>query len=131
MLINLSNHPVDSWSESQREAGIQQFGTVVDVPFPEIPPELELNEISKMAEDYVEKCTRMIKEESVRNVDSKNAVHVMGEMTFVYQFVQKISEQGIECLAATSRRIVVEEKNGTKVSRFEFVRFRAYTEELY
>ena len=65
------------------------------------------------------------------NADSKNAVHVMGEMTFVYQFVQKISEQGVECLAATSRRIVVEENNGTKVSRFEFVRFRAYTEELY
>lgn len=133
MLINLTNHPVESWSESQRVAAEKQFGEIIDVPFPQIEPDAELNEVIELVADYLKKCVDMLgKIPKVGNSFGKeNAIHIMGEMTFVYHFVQKISELGIVCLAATSRRIVEEEKNGTKVSRFEFVRFRAYTDELF
>lgn len=55
-----------------------------------------------------------------------NAIHVMGEMTFVYQFVKQASAVGLRCVASTTERIAVDKPDGTKVSEFRFVRFREY-----
>jgi len=40
--------------------------------------------------------------------------------------VRKLQQIGIVCVAATTRREVVEQTGGTKTTRFNFVRFREY-----
>lgn len=117
MFINLSNHPSSSWSENQLEAA-EQFGEVVDIPFPDISPEAGEKEMNSIVEDYVEKIL------SYRN-DKEITVHVMGEMTFTYALVMRLKALGIHCVASTTNRIVKEEE-GKKISEFKFVQFREY-----
>ena len=133
MLINLSNHSLSSWSDKQKIVAQQQFGQIVDLAFPSIQPEAGLKQVKSLATAYVQKCLEMLgdkaTDEHARPI--QQAVHIMGEMTFVYQFIRQISEYGILCVASTSNRIVETEENGRKISRFEFVRFRAFTNELF
>jgi len=134
MLINLSNHPLPKWSENQRQAAEQQFGRIVDLPFPVVPTDAGLEQVVQLVEAHVEKCLQIISENDQSagaEKGNKNAIHIMGEMTFVYQFVKKMSEQGILCVASTTKRIVEEKPDGTKLSRFEFVRFRPYTQDFF
>jgi len=55
------------------------------------------------------------------------AVHIMGELTFCFAMVARLQKAGVTCLASTTRRETVENGDGSKTSRFEFVRFREYT----
>jgi len=50
----------------------------------------------------------------------------MGEMTFTCALVSRLMVEGIECIASTSERIVIEMGNGQKQAAFLFVRFRTY-----
>ncbi len=45
MLINLSNHPLSNWSEKQRQAAEQQFGQIVNLPFPTVPTDADLAQV--------------------------------------------------------------------------------------
>lgn len=117
MFINLTNHPSSLWSEDQLAAA-EHFGEVVDIPFPDISPEADEEEINSMAEDYVEKIL------SYGN-DKDITVHVMGEMTFVYALVMRLKALGITCVASTTERMV-KEVDGKKISEFKFVQFREY-----
>ena len=129
MLINLSNHPLKTWSDQQKQEAEQQFGRIVDLQFPAIAPESDLDEINKIAEEYVDICLKQIAQE--KQTSQQKAIHVMGEMTFVYQFVKMMSELGVVCVASTTRRIVVTEEQNEKTSKFEFVRFRPYSLEFF
>lgn len=132
MLINLSNHPLSKWSEKQRQAAEGQFGKIVDLPFPIVPTDAALDKVIQLVEAKVEKCMKiLVEKQGISRNENQDAVHIMGEMTFVYQFVNKMSEQGILCVASTTERIAEEKPDGTKWSRFEFVQFRPYTEELF
>jgi CRISPR-associated protein Csx16 len=51
---------------------------------------------------------------------------VQGEFTLAHALVRRLQQKGIVCLAATTRREVVEQSAGIKTTRFEFVRFREY-----
>lgn len=117
MLLNLSNHPSTAWSEEQLRAGREQYSEVQDMPFPNVPPEADLEEVGRLAADYAHRICAL----SPRLL----AVHVMGEMTFTYQLVSLLREAGVMCVASTTVRDVVEE-DGVKISRFRFVRFRPY-----
>jgi hypothetical protein len=55
-----------------------------------------------------------------------HAIHLMGEMTFVYQFVQRATAAGLRCIASTTERRTVDHPDGSKTSEFCFVRFRNY-----
>jgi hypothetical protein len=57
--------------------------------------------------------------------DTKNAVHIMGEMTFTFRLITVLKKAGIFCIAATTKRNVVQEGNA-KISYFEFIQFREY-----
>lgn len=52
----------------------------------------------------------------------------MGEMTFVYQFVKRMSALGVLCVAATTERLVEETNHGEKYAQFRFIKFRTYQE---
>lgn len=119
MLINLSNHPIAEWSEKQLRQAITQYGEVIDIPFPAIPPEADSDEVRQLALDVVSSICG-------KNINEKFTVHIMGELTFVYTAVQLFHQRGIDCIASTSLRKVSLLVNGEKVSRFHFVRFREY-----
>lgn len=130
MLINLSNHPFQSWSSKQKKIAQAEFGIVVDLPFPEIPPDFSLQAVIELIQLSSEKCFLLLSQ--IRNnPEGRHGIHVMGEMTFVYQFVKFMTEQGIMCVASTTNRIVTSELNGTKTTQFEFVQFRPYSGELF
>lgn len=121
MLINLSNHPSTDWDKNQVDAAIKLFGSVSDLNFPAIDPEWDLDIVSKTALQYARLCLGKLEKIS----DSSNAIHVMGELTFCFQFARLMQQQGIPCLASTTQRMSEITKKG-KLSQFVFIRFRNY-----
>jgi hypothetical protein len=115
MLLNFSNHSFDKWDKLQQENALINFHEVVDMTFPMINPKANNHEIDLLVEDYFAEITKLIPQ----------AVHIMGELTFTYRMVTKLKNAGITCIASTTKRNVIE-KDGAKVSRFEFVKFREY-----
>jgi hypothetical protein len=116
MLINLSNHPTTKWSTAQQSTAEYYYHhTIEDIPFPDINPEWNKDEIGRLATEY--RDTILLKNPA--------AVHIMGEMTFTYALVTLLKDAGIKCIASTTDRIV-EEVDGKKVATFRFVQFREY-----
>ena len=115
MLLNLSNHPSSKWSTAQKQIALEQYGTIKDIPFPNIPPEYDNVAVKKMANAYFEKIIRL----------QPKAVHLMGEMTFTYTLVKQLKANKIICIAATTERLVVE-KGDKRIVQFNFFRFRKY-----
>lgn len=119
MFINISNHPVANWSQKQIDEA-KKFGEIIDYPFPVVEAEWGENDICKLAEEVI------------RDVSAhKDAVLlIQGEFTLTYQLVKLAKELGMHAVAACSDRVtqecVNEDGSSTKVSRFEFVRFREY-----
>ena len=116
MIINLSNHPSESWSEEQLAAS-QEYGEIVDINFPNINPEFSSSMVSELADEAVATIT---------SYDKDVIVHIMGEMTFTYAVVFRLKALGITCLASTTERNTVTMPDGKKVSEFKFVQFREY-----
>jgi hypothetical protein len=123
MLINLSNHPLENWAKTQNDAANSKYGEVLDILFPSINPNYEAKEIQELASEYYSKIMLILKNNYKK--DQKNAIHIMGELTFVYNLVKQLKSSGITCIASTSHRIV-EEKDGKKIVQFNFVKFREY-----
>lgn len=118
MLINLSNHPSHLWSEEQLSAA-STYGEIMDIPFPNIDANGDEQYIDTLASVYEDKILHWPE-------NTKIYVHVMGEMTFVYAFVARMQNHQIPCVASTTKRIVIESKDGKKESIFQFVKFRRY-----
>jgi hypothetical protein len=81
----------------------------------------------------VQKCQALIqqqapsdKQQATSNKRPESAIHVMGEMTFVHQFVKRATAAGLRCVASTTERLAVDHPDGSKTSEFRFVRFRDY-----
>jgi len=121
MLVNLSNHPSEKWSLQQSEAA-KLYGSVVNLPFPAIDPEAETHEIESLAESYEIKVRQLLSVET----SGLQAVHIMGELTFCFALVVRLQKVGITCLASTTRRHTADHADGSKTTRFGFVRFREY-----
>lgn len=120
MLINLTNHPYSSWEETQKEAS-HKFGECIDLPFPEIDPNADEISIEIITEEYYNKIIDLTNKHN-----STPIVHLMGEMTFLYSMANKLREEGIRCIASTSKRNTVDIGDGQKTITFSFVRFRDY-----
>ena len=120
MLLNLSNHPSATWSPEQLGAAQRDYGQVLDMPFPAVPPQADLDEVRLLSEKTYAAVRRLAAQHPTLTV------HLMGEMTLVYQLLDMLRNSGIPCVASTSERIVREEADGRKVSQFRFVRFRPY-----
>ena len=118
MLINLTNHPSTQWSAEQQEAA-KAFGVIVDLPFPNVDPDGDESYISDLADDYLSRILALADGKPV-------TVHLMGEMNFTAALLQRLHQQRISCVAATTQRIVKELPDGTKNATFQFVQFRKY-----
>jgi hypothetical protein len=122
MLINLSNHPYDNWDINQKKTAEAMFGSVIDLKFPVISPEACLFDIVELTFVYARKIDEIL----VLNKNGKNAIHLMGEFTFTYNLIELLRAKLIPVFASTSIRDTIEDEKGAKISKFRFVRFRAY-----
>lgn len=119
MLINLSNHPLNTWPKAQSEEALSKFGEILDIPFPNIEPDWDEEKIAQLADQISSNIIHHHGHEIA-------AVHVMGEFTLTYALVQRFKEKGYTCVASTSERIVEMLPDGSKNVKFEFCRFRRY-----
>lgn len=115
-LLNLSNHPSHKWNAKQKQVAQQDYGEVVDIPFPHISPEINKETLANVVNEYFDKIWAI----------RPKAVHLMGEMTFTYALVTKLKAASIPCYASTTNRVVEEQEDGKKIVHFQFVQFRAY-----
>lgn len=113
--LNLTNHPQETWSESQRGAALEMAPRIVDMPFPSVDPRLSTAEVERRATEIVDEiepgCTHAL---------------VMGELTFTVALVRRMQALGIDCLATTGPRLVETREDGSRISRFQFTAFRPY-----
>lgn len=107
LLINLTNHPSQEWNEEQLKAA-HSYGEIEDMEFPTIPPYMGEDEIEKVIKKY----EQIILKKSEVNLLT---VHIMGEQTFCYGLINRLTKHRIRCMASCTER-------GT----FKFVRFREY-----
>ena len=123
MLINLSNHTSKNWDAEQLAEAENNYGKVVDIPFPTISPTATEDEIVALAKKYAQICiSELNKSDEAKEI----AVHIMGEFTFVYAFIQLMQKEGVTCIASTTKRNVVNSSKG-KIVKFKFVKFRKYS----
>ena len=119
MFLNYSHHPSAAWEKRQLSAA-RQYGEIVDLPFPNVSPHANTDEIIETAKAQVQQIALM----------HPDAVMCQGEMTMVYHVVRLLKEQHIPVLCACTERVSQEYtlENGEKEkrSRFRFVQFRAY-----
>ena len=118
VFINLSNHPTKYWDNTQIEEALK-FGDIVDITFPDIDEAEDEKYIRNQAKIYY---NYILKEYADKDI----TVHVMGEMNFTYTLVKLLQENGIRCVASTSKRIVKENTDGYKEVYFRFIKFRYY-----
>lgn len=125
LFVNISNHPSSSWSDGQRGAALNNANfdqLLVDIPFPNVPPEASSYDIYIMAKDLKGKVWCLADN---HGVDKLNVTcMVQGEATLCWYLTLLLNDWGVEVVVATTERIVTENNDGTKTSQFRFVRFR-------
>ncbi len=121
MLINLSNHHSDFWDGIQKQSVESRFGKIIDLPFPNIDPMADIEEVSNLANKYFQQCASHL----VQHDGYPDVIHVTGEHTFTFTFVTLAKANGIKCVCSTTPRIV-ETTDGIKTSVFRFIQLRSY-----
>lgn len=114
IFINFTNHRSDLWCAKQIDAA-EKFGTIIDIPFPDVAPFYTEQEIEKLGEKYYNE---------IMSFDPA-AVLCQGEFTLAVNVITRLKKSGVKVVAACSKRNV-SESGGTKVSVFDFVQFREY-----
>ena len=119
IFINLSNHKLVNWDQNQTNEALKH-GSILDMDFPVIDPLADEQVIRELVDKYYNLI--LSKAEKPNEI----TVHLMGEMTFTYQLVKRLQESGVNCLASTSVRTVIDLGKGMKNVFFKFERFRRY-----
>lgn len=128
MFINYSNHESSGWSEAQLFAA-KEYGTLCDVPFPDVSVESTKEDILKLAEAQIG-----LLEETARVAGTtlnETAIMCQGEFSLSYAVISRLKRRypGCRVLCAVSKRNVVETKIGDTTEKrviFSFCGFREY-----
>ena len=119
MLLNFTNHAASDWSTDQRQAA-QAYGVILDLPFPDVPPELSAAEVAALADDWAAYILAM----------HPDCVLCQGEMTLTARMVRLLQAQGATVVAACSARCATDWTDAAgcthRRAEFRFVRFREY-----
>lgn len=120
MLLNVTNHASSSWSGAQLQAAHEQFGPVIDLPFPHIDAQMEDEKINRLAREY------LMKIESFDNP----TVLLQGEFIFTYRLICLLKQKGIRVIACQSNiereEYLDENQNTVKRTIYRFSRFLEY-----
>jgi hypothetical protein len=139
MLINISNHSTQHWSEAQKNEAFRLFGSITNMEFPAIDPEVDTKAVEKLADEYLQQIKRLqysfeaglsvflqdIPESEDESTPRCFVVHLMGELTFCFALAAKLQQNNIRCVLSTTERVALEQE-GMKLSQFNFVKFRDY-----
>jgi hypothetical protein len=115
MLLNVSNHPSNEWSNKQKQAAIDRYGAITDMGFPQIDPYASHDQIAQLAKEFEQQIAAI----------QPAAVHIMGEMTFTFALITLLKAIGLECVASTTERRITLTDEG-RITHFSFVQFRTY-----
>lgn len=119
MFINVSNHNSLNWSSKQIEA-TKPYGSIIDIPFPNVSPYYTKEEVENLAKEYLKKILEY----------KDPIVMIQGEFSFTYALVNLCKEKNIQTVTSCSERKVDEymDQDGIthKKSHFDFVCFRPY-----
>src|SRR5207244_2893512 len=98
-------------------------GELVDIAFPQVPPEAGPEQVRAIGSALVSKIVRL----------HPDVVLVQGEFTLSFFLVSSLQELGFTCVAATTKRRTEIERlpdgSSRRVSVFQFVQFRRYCED--
>ena len=94
----------------------EEYGHVVDVPFPAVEPNMSEEEIKALADNCIASILSY----------NPEAVMCQGEFTLCHAVVDRLKEKDIPVVAACSQRNAIDLPDGRKASQFEFIRFRRY-----
>ena len=122
MFINFSNHPSSKWSEKQLKAAEEMGGTIVDIPFPNVRPELSKSDVYRMAQSIISEFRRVAGKEF-----PTSTFMVQGETTLCFAVISTLHVMPhiFSVVAATTARMMTE-VDGQRTYSFEFVQFRKY-----
>lgn len=118
VFVNHTNHPYAKWEDEQVQAA-ECYGTIIDVPFPDVDPWMDSDGVHTLAENTLEAILEL----------NPLAVLCQGDFSYTYAMVNLLKEHDITVLAASSERIAEMVEDGgiwKRVSIFRFVRFREY-----
>jgi CRISPR-associated DxTHG motif protein len=118
VFLNLSNHPSAGWTDKQKEAARELAPEVVDLDFPWIEPDKDLEDVQQRAQKIVE-------HELPQGISH---AMIQGEFTMTMLLVKALQAKGIRCYAATTQRVTDEIGPGVQRSAFHFIQFRPYPE---
>ena len=118
-MINFTNHPYNMWEEKQKETA-HMYGDIKEIPFPPVDPDYTEEQLDAMANEYKEKILEL----------HDKIVLLQGEFTLSFRLVNLLKKEGLNVVAACSKRNVREWKDDDgkyhKEMLFEFVQFRRY-----
>ncbi len=114
MFVNFSNHPSELWKDDQIAAA-KEYGDIIDVPFPNVLPEFSEDDITRLADESVEKILSL----------KPKCVLCQGEFTLAFAVIKRLLAAGITTVAACTQRNVTI-VGDVKMSEFKFSRFRKY-----
>ena len=118
-MINFTNHPYNMWEEKQKETA-HMYGDIKEIPFPPVDPDYTEEQLDAMANEYKEKILEL----------HDKVVLLQGEFTLSFRLVNLLKKEGLNVVAACSKRNVREWKDDDgkyhKEMLFEFVQFRRY-----
>ncbi|HQP38108.1 MAG TPA: TM1812 family CRISPR-associated protein, partial [Polyangiaceae bacterium] len=95
--LNLSNHPLETWSEAQlRAARALKFGEPRDLDggMPIVPPEASTEEVARLASHLADRAVEL----------HAAGAHVAGDFSLTHALVLELQARAIRCYAATTSR---------------------------
>lgn len=118
ILINHSNHPSSKWEETQ----LHGWDKIIDLYFPNVEPELDTNDkkFKKLIIDNLDKILQIQRE----NPEYSIFIMLQGEFSYCFLLFQRLKEYGFNIAIPTTKRLVTENPDGSKTSKFQFVRWR-------
>jgi hypothetical protein len=122
MFLNISNHPSGKWSTEQLKAATHQFGSMIDMPFPNVPAIATTEEVTEMAKNLMAEILRQFPKDGI--APNTGTAMVQGEFSLCSELWRMLSAIGWDLVVATSERVTVDNGDGTKTTRFDFVQFR-------
>lgn len=121
--LNLSNHPVATWSEAQREAAVVLgFGDPIDIDggMPLADPSADTDAVSVFAENLATRASLL----------GAKGAFVATDLTLTVALVGELRARGVRCFASTTERVATsapaEDGAVARASTFRFVRWREY-----
>ena len=114
-LINISNHPSNKWETGQS----LDYGKVIDIPFPAINYDSNFQRIADSIYDTIRN--------RYHRTPRDCTVMVQGQHVATFAIVATLMSCGFRCVSAFTDRIVSENPDGTKLSRFVFGGYQEYS----